>query len=164
MPNMNLSPFLQNICLGSLISTILLPDIQIWTFNIIFTSLSSLKIPINCNLVRCHQGFLRGSDGEASIYNAGDLGLICGLRRSPGKISLQYSCLENSMEKGNLMAYSPQGPKVLDMTEQLTFSFFQMPSSLHLLFLPLLLYLLLAHAFIACTKTLMMPFLWTFNV
>ena len=68
------------------------------------------------------------------------------------------------MEKGNLMAYSPQGPKVLDMTEQLTFSFFQMPSSLHLLFLPLLLYLLLAHAFIACTKTLMMPFLWTFNV
>ena len=44
-----------------------------------------------------------GSDGKESICNAGDLGLIPGLRRSPGEdngYSLQYSGLENSMDRG----------------------------------------------------------------
>ena len=38
---------------------------------------------------------------KASAYNAGDLGSIPGLGRSPGKGNdnlLQYSCLENSMD------------------------------------------------------------------
>ena len=38
-----------------------------------------------------------------STYNAGDLGLIPGLGRSPGEGNgnpLQYSCLENPMERG----------------------------------------------------------------
>ena len=40
---------------------------------------------------------------KASTYNVGDPGLIPGLGRSPGEgngNSLQYSCLENSMDEG----------------------------------------------------------------
>ena len=46
---------------------------------------------------------LCGSDGKASAYNAGDLGLIPGLGRSPGEGKgnpLQYSCWENPMDEG----------------------------------------------------------------
>ena len=42
-----------------------------------------------------------GSDGTASAYNAGYLGSIPGLGRSPGEGNgnpLQYSCLEKSMD------------------------------------------------------------------
>ena len=48
-----------------------------------------------------HLGFPCGSAGKASACNAGDLGLIPGLGRSPeeGKgYPLQYSGLENSMD------------------------------------------------------------------
>ena len=48
-------------------------------------------------------GFPGGSDGKESACNAGDLGLIPGLGRSPGGEHgnlLQYSCLENPMEGG----------------------------------------------------------------
>ena len=48
-------------------------------------------------------GFLGGSDGEESACSAGDPGLIPGLLRSPGEgnsYPLQYSGLENSMDKG----------------------------------------------------------------
>ena len=47
--------------------------------------------------------FPGGSDGKASVYNAGDLGLIPGIGRSPGEGNgnpLQYSCLENPMDGG----------------------------------------------------------------
>ena len=47
--------------------------------------------------------FPGGSDGKASAYNAGDLGSIPGLGRSPGEGKgnpLQYSCLENPMDRG----------------------------------------------------------------
>ena len=47
--------------------------------------------------------FPGGSDGKASVYNAGDLGLIPGLVRSPGEGNgnpLQNSCLENPMDGG----------------------------------------------------------------
>ena len=40
-----------------------------------------------------------------------------GLGRSPGEghgKSLQYSCLENPMDKRNLVGYSPQGCKEAD--------------------------------------------------
>ena len=46
-------------------------------------------------------GFPCGSAGKESACNAGDLGLILGLKRSPGKgkgYPLQYSGLENSMD------------------------------------------------------------------
>ena len=48
-------------------------------------------------------GFPRGSDGKESACNAGDLGSIPGSGRSPGEGNgclLQYSCLENSMDRG----------------------------------------------------------------
>ena len=48
-------------------------------------------------------GFPGGSDGKAYACNVGDLGLIPGLGKSPGEGNgnlLQYSCLENSMDRG----------------------------------------------------------------
>ena len=48
-------------------------------------------------------GFPGGSDDKESSCNAGDLGLIPGSGRSPGEGNgnpLQYSCLENSMDRG----------------------------------------------------------------
>ena len=49
------------------------------------------------------QGFPCSSVGKESACNAGDLGLIPGSGRSPGKgngNTLQYSCLENLMDRG----------------------------------------------------------------
>ena len=57
-----------------------------------------------------------GLAGKECAYNVGDLGLIPGLERSPGERNgnpLQYSCLENSMDR-------PWGFRESDMTEQLT--------------------------------------------
>ena len=48
-------------------------------------------------------GFPRGSDGKESACSAGDLGLIPRLGRSPGEgnvYPLQYSCLEDAMDRG----------------------------------------------------------------
>ena len=48
-------------------------------------------------------GFSGSSDGKASAYNVGDSGLIPGSGRSPGEGKgnpLQYSCLENPMDRG----------------------------------------------------------------
>ena len=65
---------------------------------------------------------------KESTCNAGDLGSIPGLRRSPGGVNdypLQYSHLENSMNKGRkqrvrwldgLACSSPWGHKESDMT------------------------------------------------
>ena len=44
-----------------------------------------------------------GSDSKESDCNAGDLGSILGLGRTPGRghgNPLQYSCLENTMDRG----------------------------------------------------------------
>ena len=48
-------------------------------------------------------GFPGGSDGKESVFNAGDLGSIPVLGRSPGEGNgnpLQYSCLETPMDRG----------------------------------------------------------------
>ena len=48
-------------------------------------------------------GFPGGSDGKESACNARDLGSISGSGRSPGGGNgnpLQYSCLENPMDRG----------------------------------------------------------------
>ena len=48
-------------------------------------------------------GFSGGSDGKEPICNAGDPGSTPGLGRSPGEGNgnpLQYSCVENSMDRG----------------------------------------------------------------
>ena len=67
-------------------------------------------------------GFPGGSENKESACNAGNLGSIPGLGRSPGEGNgnpCQYSCLENSMER-RLVGYSPWGQKESDTTEQLT--------------------------------------------
>ena len=53
------------------------------------------------------EGFPHGSVGKSSACNAGDPGMIPGSRKSPGEENgypLQYSCLENSMERGDWRA------------------------------------------------------------
>ena len=48
-------------------------------------------------------GFLGGSDDKEFTCSAGDLGSIPRLERSPGEgngYPFQYSCLENSMDRG----------------------------------------------------------------
>ena len=47
--------------------------------------------------------FPGGSDGKASVYNAGDPGSIPGSGRSTGEGNgnlIQYSCLENPIDRG----------------------------------------------------------------
>ena len=69
--------------------------------------------------------FPDGSDGKESACNAGDLGSIPGLERSPGEghgNPLQYSSLKNTHGQRSLVGYSSWGHRELDMTEQLTLS------------------------------------------
>jgi len=52
--------------------------------------------------------------------NVGDVGLIPRLGRFPGVVNdnpLQYSCLENSMDKGALVGYHPWECTVSDTPE-----------------------------------------------
>ena len=54
--------------------------------------------------------FSGGSDGKASVYNAGETGLIPGLGISPGEGNgnqLQDYCLENPMDRGAWQATAP---------------------------------------------------------
>ena len=56
----------------------------------------------------------------ASARDEGDLGSISGSGRSPGGGNgnlLQYSCLENSMDRGGWQATSPWSYKELNTTE-----------------------------------------------
>ena len=68
-------------------------------------------------------GFPGGSDSKESACNAGDPGLIPRSGRSPGEgndYPLQYSCLENSMDKGAWQATVHGVTKSHTMTEQLS--------------------------------------------
>ena len=54
-------------------------------------------------LSNMNEGFPGGSEVKVSACNAGDLGSIPGSGRSPGEGNgnpLQYSCLEDPMERG----------------------------------------------------------------
>ena len=69
------------------------------------TGKSVLGFSSPCLLLNCHHllDFPGGSDGKASVYNAGDLGSIPGWGRSPGEVNgnpLQYYCLKNPMDRG----------------------------------------------------------------
>ena len=85
---------------------------HIFTFTFSFTKDSLLLSSLGSTTVHL---FLFGCAGsllllrllaqtvKASAYNAGDLGSISGLGRSPGEGNgklFQYSCLENSMDGG----------------------------------------------------------------
>ena len=56
------------------------------------------------NMLGCfNRGFLAGSVVKNLPATAGDLGSVPGLGRSPGEVNdnpCQYSCLENSMDRG----------------------------------------------------------------
>ena len=72
-------------------------------------------------------GFSDGASGKKKkkkpASNGGDIrdvGSIPGSGRSPGgghSDPLQYSCLENPMDRGALVGYHPWGHKELNMTE-----------------------------------------------
>ena len=88
-------------------------------------------------------GFPGGSDSKESACNAGDSGSTPGSRRSPGEVNskpLQYSCLENPMDRGAWWA-TPHGV-VKDQTrlKQLSLSLTYPPSgtALHKTATPLL--------------------------
>ena len=76
---------------------------------------------------------LGDSDGKESGCNAGDPGSAPWVGRSPGEgngNSLQFSCLENSMDRGAWRA-TVHGHKELGTTEQLTHSHFHKMTNLH---------------------------------
>ena len=71
-------------------------------------------------------GFPGSSLGKKSACDVGHLSLIPGLGRSPGEENgnlLQYSCLENTMDRGTWWAIVHGVTKESDMTEQLHFYF-----------------------------------------
>ena len=68
-------------------------------------------------------GFPRGSVSKESACNAGDLGSIPALGRSPGGVHgnpLLYPCLENPHGQMSLVCCSPWGHKEPDTTERLS--------------------------------------------
>ena len=75
--------------------------------------------------------FLIGSDCKKSTCNAGNPGLIPGSGKSPEEgngYPLQYSCLENSMDRGAWVA-TVHWVMELDMTERRTHFFFSIVAS-----------------------------------
>ena len=83
-------------------------DVLLTVFNTVLDTLLVLDLPCS-------------SDSKESSYNAGDPGLILGSGRSSGKGNgkpLQYSCLENPMERGAWRA-TIHGVAELGMTEWL---------------------------------------------
>ena len=78
-----------------------------------------------------HMSFLGGSDGKESACDAGDLGYIPVLGRSPGGghgDPLQYPCLENPHGQRSLAGYSLRGRKESDTTKHSTAHIFHMES------------------------------------
>ena len=64
---------------------------------------TALRLDYDHGLITINWGFPGGSDRKESACNVGDLGSIPGLGRFPGGghgNPLQYSCLENHLERG----------------------------------------------------------------
>ena len=81
----------------------------------LFWALYSIPLVYMSVFMPVPQWFPGGSDGKASAYNVGDLGLIPGWGRSPGEgngTPLQYSCLENPMDRGARRALVLEAPKI----------------------------------------------------
>ena len=91
MPSQSLPPILHNTAF-----------IHFTYQEVIITTYFLASIIWNKLLSVASNGLLCGSDGKDTC-NVGDLGLIPGLGRFPGYgngYPLQYSCLENSMDRG----------------------------------------------------------------
>ena len=85
--------------------------------------LAHFRFSINSSCLLYYLGLPGGSNGKESSHNVGHLVLITELGRSPGEgdgYPLQYSCLENSMDR----RYGPWGHKESNTIEQLTLSLF----------------------------------------
>ena len=57
-----------------------------------------------------------------NVADAGDVGLVHGLERSPGGgngTPIQYFCLENPKDRGAWQSYTPWGHKESDMAKRL---------------------------------------------
>ena len=80
-------------------------------------------------------GFPHSSVGKDSACNGGDPGLISGSGRFPGEGNgnpLQYSCLENPIDRGTWQDTVHGGYKELDTTKQLTHTMFLTEPRLHI--------------------------------
>ena len=79
--------------------------------------------PAKSPTLKHHPG---GTDGKASVYNAGDPGSIPGLGRSPGEENgnpFQYYYLENPMDRGAWQATIHGVTKSLTRLSDFTFTF-----------------------------------------
>ena len=71
--------------------------------------------------------FSGGSDSKSSVYNVGDLGLILGFGRPLGEgnsYPLQYSGLENSMDRGAWKVTVHEVTKSFILLSNFTFTVF----------------------------------------
>ena len=97
-----------------------------WRKDIFFSKWCWEKWTATCNIMKLEHSLVwnysipGSSAGKESTCNAGDLGLIPGLGRSPAGGNdnpLKYSCLEHPHEQRSLAGYSPWSHKELDTTE-----------------------------------------------
>ena len=111
------------LCRPLLLPPSIFPSIRVFSRDLIYSSqFGILSVSKRASLV--------AQLVKESTCIAGDLGLIPGLRRSPGEGNsnpLQCSCLENSHGQRSLMSYSPWGHRTTVQgvveswtTEQLT--------------------------------------------
>ena len=95
-------------------------DLRTLTYNKDFNNFQQNEKKIIFPEAKYIQGFPSGSDGKQCACNAGDLGLVPDLDRSPGgrhDNPLEYSCLENLHGQRSLAGYNLWGLKESDITE-----------------------------------------------
>ena len=81
--------------------------VSIISFSPFNSSFCFVFLPSTYQYLAVYTGFPGGLDGKESACRAGDLGSIPVLGRPPGEGSsnpLQYSCLENPMDRGVYIA------------------------------------------------------------
>ena len=90
--------------------------------------INKLKSHIHLESCKASEGFPGGSEVKAPACNAGDLGSIPGSGRFPGEGNgnpLQYSCLENPMDRGAWWATVHGVPKSWTQLSNFTFQGFR---------------------------------------